>query len=601
MKKRLLTIVFALLVAAVPFPLRAQWSGAVDLSCGMGGMEGNEVTQSGPMLHGLIKGAFQLNYKKEKFQWSAKVDGKWEPNTTDNGRFSYKNERLGLVYKAVTTSPLSVSARSDFLWKPSPDRSYSTWIFYKYSNDRASNHSVNINGSVEEVDKYSYYYELPQMNEHKLETGLRTFRSFQEGRYTLRSFLSLQAVASEKLNTWIVFKSDPGEGGTAVKIEDVPGYAWKYRITPSSTDFDLNGDINFQVHPLDGEVDLKYAGGLRFSSNHSIDINSGATFIPKSPDGEEGYWRDSLRLRESFNYFSFKADPYLTADVRWKSLEAHADYACQVYGRRLNDEEHRQPLRIKGVYPVGKANLKWTISPHHALNLSNKMNVKHPDYLKVCWYDRTAGYLDQLYRGNEELFSPVTREYALEYAFNWGRFLASTAVSYTRVNNEVDQTWSNEEIEGRQYKVFRWVNSADSRGVGVTQNLGWRGRIITANASFTYKQTGRTAKRGDEFKRSFDWRLKADIAANLGKGWSVGADAKYQSKVATFFTSSKGYCELNAGVKKDFKRFTLYFEGRDLLDQSLETSFESEETKEYWIEEVRKNRRIFLLGFKWRF
>ena len=601
MKKKLLTLVFAVLACAVPLPLRAQWSGVVDLSGGMGGMEGNEITESGPMLHGLVKGAFQLNYKKEKFQWAMKVDGKWEPKTTDNGRFSYKSERLGLVYKSVTTSPLSVSAKSDFLWKPSPDRSYSAWILYKYSNDRASNHSVNIGGSVEEVDKFSYYYELPEMNEHKMETGFRTSRSFRDGRYTLRSFLSFQAVGSEKLNTWIVFKSDPGEGGTAVKIEDLPGYAWKYRITPSSTDFDLNGDIHLQVHPLDGEVDLKYAGGLRFSSNHSIDINSGATFIPKSPDGEEGYWRDSLRLRESFNYFSFKADPYLTADVRWKSPEAHADYACQIYGRRLNDEEHRQPLRIKGVYPVGKANIKWTISPHHALNLSNKMSVKHPDYLKVCWYDRTAGYLDQLYRGNEELFSPVTREYALEYAFNWGRFLASTAVSYTRVNNEVDQTWDNEEIEGRQYKVFRWVNSSDSHGIGIIQKLGWQGKIITANAGFTYKQTQRTARNGGAVKPSFDWRLDTEIFANLGKGWRVGIDTKYRSKVATFFTTSNENCELNAHVQKSFKRFTLYLDGRNLLDQPRETSFYSEEQKEFWVEEVRSNRRLVVMGFKWSF
>ena len=153
MKKKLLTLVFAVLACAVPLPLRAQWSGAVDLSGGMGGMEGNEITQSGPMYHGLVKGVFQLNYKKEKFEWVTKVDGKWEPKTTDNGRFSYKNERVGLVYKAVSTSPLSVSVKSDFLCTPSPDRSYAAWIVYKYSNDRANSHSVNINGDVEEVDK----------------------------------------------------------------------------------------------------------------------------------------------------------------------------------------------------------------------------------------------------------------------------------------------------------------------------------------------------------------------------------------------------------------------------------------------------------------
>ena len=95
--------------------------------------------------------------------------------------------------------------------------------------------------------------------------------------------------------------------------------------------------------------------------------------------------------------------------------------------------------------------------------------------------------------------------------------------------------------------------------------------------------------------------MTSDVTAFLGKGWSVGADAKYQSKVATFFTIFKKYCELNANIQKEFKHFTLYLEGRDLLDQPKETSFESEELKEFWVEEVRSNRRIFVVGARWKF
>lgn len=102
------------------------------------------------------------------------------------------------------------------------------------------------------------------------------------------------------------------------------------------------------------------------------------------------------------------------------------------------------------------------MAPRHSLNLSNQMSVSHPDYIKICWYDRTAGYLDQLYRGNEQLLSPMTRRYTLAYEFKAKRFLSNTSFSFTRVDNEIDQTWTNEEIEGRQYKVFRWLNAADS-------------------------------------------------------------------------------------------------------------------------------------------
>ena len=133
------------------------------------------------------------------------------------------------------------------------------------------------------------------------------------------------------------------------------------------------------------------------------------------------------------------------------------------------------------------------------------------------------------------------------------------------------------------------------------QKLGWHGKVITANTEFSYKQTRRTSKKDNTVKPSFDWRLKTEIFANLGKGWRVGVDTKYQSKVATFFTIFKEYCELNAHVQKTFKRFTFYLDGRDLLDQPREASFYSEEQKEMWVEEVRSNRRVVVLGFKWNF
>jgi len=592
---------FALLLCRVP--LRAQWSGSLDLSGGLGGMEGSEVLDDQPIaIHGLAQGAFQLGYKTEKFAWTNTLIGRWEPNTTDNSRLAYKNEKLGLVYKEASTKPLTASIRSDFLWTPAADRNYSAWILYQYTNDRAQNHSVNYDVDKNEQERFSYYYEIPVMDEFKVETGLRTHRSFDSGRRILESALSFQTVGSRRTSTWVIFKSDEGEGGTAVSADDdVTGYAWKYRITPRSQDYNLDGDIHLQMTALDGAANLKYAPGLRFSTRHALDENSGATRINVMEAESEELWRDSVRLRETFNYLSVLVEPNLSADFRWESLEAHADYACQVYARRLNDDTHQQPLKIKGVYPVGKAHVKWNISPRHSLSLTNQLSVSHPDYLKICWYDRTAGYLDQLYRGNEMLLSPWTQRYGLEFMFKGKRFSSRSTLSYTHVQNEIDQTWSNEEIEGRPYKVFRWINSSDSHSAGLSENLGWQGRIITANLGLTYNQTRRKAKTSDTVKKSFDWRLSGDILANLGKGWSIGADARYQSSVATFFTIFKGYCELNASVQKEFKHFTLYLKGCDLLDQPTETSFESEELQEFWVEEVRRNRRIFVLGAKWKF
>lgn len=597
-KVRYFFICFVLLLSCAP--LRAQWSGSVDIAGGLGGMEGSVVNDDAPMFHGLLQGAFRLSYNTEKFNWTARVYESWEPNTTDNARLQYKNEEVSIVYKAATTKPLTTGLRSDFLWTPSANRNISLWVLYEYTNDRARNHTLNFDGDIEEMEKFSYYYELPVLDGQKLATGLQTFRSYNSGRNILQSSLTFQTIHSDKVNTWTVFKAGEGvEGGTTYDIEDIQGHVWRYRITPNSTDFDFDGDIHVQNTLIDGEVQLKLTPGARLSVRHALDHNSGATQVI-TPEDEE-IWVDSASLRENFNFLSFKGEPFLALDFRWKNLEAHADYGCQVYGRRLNDDTHYQSLRIKGFYPVGNANIKWNINPRHSLNLTHMMSVTHPDYIKVCWYDRTAGYLDQLYRGNEWLLSPQTRRYGLEYAFKKNRFATQTTVSYTRVIDEIEQTWTNEEIGGREYKVFKWLNMADSRTVGISEKLGWHGEIIAANLGVSYNQSRRKAKTDGAIKDSYYWTLMGDISANLGKGWSLGADAHYQSNVATFFTLFKEYCQLNVHVRKDFNRFSLYLEGRDLLDQERETTFESAETQEFWVEEVRANLRLFVIGASWRF
>ena len=597
-------LLICLLLLPLGLPLHAQWNGSLDLTGGFGAIEGNGITDNGePMVHALVQGTVKVGYTKPKFFWGTTLKGKWEPKTTDNSRLQLKNEKLLAMQKSASTKPLSLSLQNDFIFTPSTVRKYSAWLLMQYDNDRAQNHSLDMRGTKDEMENLSYYYETPRKYEVKLETGLKTYRGFDNGSI-LEGLAKVKLVFGVKNTTWLAFKSDPeGQaGGTHVTLEDdIQGYTWKYRITPFDSDLDFDGDIHYRMNVLDQDVKLKLTPGARLITKRSVDENSGATRIQPATQDHDEVWRDSTRLKEDFDYLCLQAEPYVVADFAWKSLSARADYALQVYGRRLNDDTHTQPLHVKGIYPVGKANVKWTISPRHSLNLINELSVNHPDYLKICWYDRTAGYMDQLYRGNESLLSPFKTRLALEYAFRYNRFLSTTTVSYTYVADEIDQTWSNKEIDGRPYKVFEWLNSADSRTAGFIQSLGWRGKIITANASITYNKSRRIARSDGTIKNSFDWSLKGDIAANLGKGWTVSANAKYQSKVATFFTLFKQYCELNARVQKDFKTFTVYLEGKDLLDQPRETEFYSDELKEYWIEQVRSNRRMVVVGVKWNF
>ena len=67
------------------------------------------------------------------------------------------------------------------------------------------------------------------------------------------------------------------DGGTIVDIDSIQGHVWEYRITPKSTDIDLDGDIHLENTLIDGDVQLKLTPGARLSTRHSLDHNSGAT------------------------------------------------------------------------------------------------------------------------------------------------------------------------------------------------------------------------------------------------------------------------------------------------------------------------------------
>ena len=629
MKPRFLLLFLLLLLAALP--LRAQWSGSADLATGLGGMTGNKDLDIGLLGHLLTQGNASVRYQSDQFTWNASVNGKWEPKSSDNSRVNFSRDEadrlaMELVYKTVKTRPLQVGARSEFGWKPSANADYSAWVNYQYRNDRARNVSNSLSGTLsltdqqikhyyeapqdlvndlrlDDMDSYlaSCYYETPRMDEHMMGTGARA--RWQVGaKDLLQGSFSISTTSSKRHTTWSVFK-------TSERVPDVidteaefrKGNAWMYRITPNSIDLDFSADFHLRhTARSDSARRVHWEPGVRVSGNHSLDHNSGATLADIGPNNTYE-WRDSLRLRESFDFLSIIPAPYLAFEFGARKLQIRADYALEFWLCRLNDENHKQPIALLGPYPKGNAVLTWAITDQHKLGVTHAVGVDYPNYFQMCWYDRTGGYVDQLFRGNADLAASLHSRYGMTYDLKIKRFRYRMSNAVTRRINEIDQTWTNEEIEGRLYKVFHWVNAADSWSFGTAHRFGYEGKSFKAGVGVEYNQSRRTAKTDGTQKDASDWRLTADTDADLGKGWLIHADAKYQSKVATFFTKFNEYWEVGLRIRKKFERITLYFDARDLLDNARQTSFESADGQETWVDVARENRRLFVAGIQWTF
>ena len=607
-----LSIVLLLTLLSAPV-LRAQWSGSVNVTGGFGAMKSlrgqiwEEEGMPKYILHELGQSTLRVNYNNPKLQWSQLLEGKVENKSTDNYHITFSgiDEKLnadGLtldkidmnaIVKMNEEMPVSAQYRSDLTWRPAPGHRIAFWARYNLNYKTSEN--LTYRAGLKSL-KESLSEETPVTWENTVSTGFRSTNELGLPRRVLTSEFSFSLNDKKQETMYTTLGYQPGEG------EEEETWLTCYKITPHSRNSTFNATIHYRDSLLTGKpVRLMVNPGLRFTGVKSRHENSGATLDMEKTSIEELVWRDSTRIREWFHFASLDFQPYLVADLAWKKFRIHFDYGISLYGRKLTDSTHFQKVKWQNPMLLGNGRIEWNPHPSHRISLSNNLTVKHPTYLQVCWFDRSGGYIEQLYRGSEALRSTRTIQNKISYGFNYKRFVATTDVSVSRRLDEIEQTWFKEEIDNRKYKVFTWLNGADSRILNISPKLGWRGKMITANMGVEYNFTIRTWRDNEKVKKTTDWRMTADITARLPKGWTLTTDMKYQSAVATFFALFKQYCVLNTRAQKEFKHFILSLEARDLLDMPVEVEYISEDQKEAWTERTLHNRRLILLGFSWKF
>ena len=608
MKSVHLSLVLLLTLLSAPV-LRAQWSGSVNATGGFGAVTSlrgqifeDEDQVPKVIFHELGQTTLKLNYNNPRLQWTQLLEGKIENKSTDNLHLAFKTDEMGsdesfdmnAIIKMGDEIPVNVQYRSDITWRPAQGQRFVFWARYKLDYKSSSNLTYRANWKSL---KESMSQEAPFTWEHSASAGMRTSHELNGlSRRVLSTELSFDMNDKQQQTIYTTIGVQPGDNP-----EEDEAWLTCYKLTPHSRSSTFKAIVHYRDSLLNGRsTRLMVNPGLRFTAIKSLHDNSGYTLDPDASI-ENPVWRDSTAIREWFHFASLDFQPYVVADLTVKKVRIHVDYALTFYGRRLTDSTHHQSFKWQSPHPLGNGSIEWKINPQHKISLSNSLSIKHPTYLQICWFDRSGGYIEQLYRGSESLRSTRTQQYKMTYDFHYKRFVAATSLAYSWRLDEIEQTWFKEEIDNRDYKVFTWLNGADSRIQNVSQKLGWRGKMITANLGLECNYTLRTWHDSDRIKESTDWRLTADIAARVPKGWTLSTDIKYQSAVATFFALFSQYCVLNTRAQKEFKHFIVSLEARDLLDMPVEAQYISEDQTEAWIEKTLHNRRLVLLGFSWKF
>ena len=568
-----------------------KWSGNLELISGLGF---NHIKDEGVVVDTLFhireQAILQLKRTTPTFSFTTQAQGIYEKNGTYTRRISMKHEKeVEILGRGSNFLKPGSNLRSEFSWRPGNGHQLTAFLSYQYGYDHADNVSVSITADTSKMVSLKSAVEDLIVHQHMATAGWRSSHPLGSSRHQLLTAGEWKGSFRRQQSEWtklmLYFIEDPSKESSA-NI---------YRLTPSTDANEETLTVSYRDSLLGGKHKLTVEPGMRIRLQHTLDENNGAVRI------DEHTWRDSTRLHEDFNYFTAQMEPQLRLEYHYLSLRVSADYSLQLYGRQLNNHLHYQAFQWQQPAVVGRTFIEWSPSSIHQLTLGSSMSLTRPTYLQICWYDRQGTDPSQLFEGNPDLLP--TRSYAtdLTWRLRLGRFRLNAVATYDYRIREIEQFFYDDVIDGQNFRIFTWQNSAYSHIFTERLQLSWNGQVLSSNVNVNFQQKKQTNPIQEKTSQFNHWNITADITVRPGQGWSISTSGSYNGNNRSLYRLVKQYYTLNARITKEFKRIAVYLEGRDLLDQVFTTQYYSQDMSDQWEETSTLNRRLFQLGFTWKF
>jgi len=539
----------------------------------------------------------RIGYKTEKI--SIDVYG----NTNYNSRYIATVGKNLTVSGQDTTKKADISADKleslsygtgfDFNWTQSENNFFK--ISYSYSGDRATPQAASI-VTDEIIDKkadrdVSFKETDNRFGSHK--AGINYTHKFNREGRMLEAIATFKAAKNDKMSSWTIGR---GEGDLS-KIQEMNlsnlTIDRQYRDIPSSRDNEVIASVKYADKSPFGIKNFEWDATLLYNFRDLSDNQAMENY-------KESQWVDSTEVRENFRFRTARITPTLHFTYKvWKYI-LEASYSPEYYAHKLDSDKQTGNVNKDVVSHFFYVNNSLTPWDGHEFSLNVSRSESRPGYLEICWFPRqSAQYSNELYKGNENLLPTVYVDGYLSYKYTLKRFSTTFDVGHNYTKRKVEQTYNNEEIDGREYRIYTWINGGKSHETNGAVKLSWSGSKLSANTRFRYNYYHGVNADGDE-TRSGDYNISGDIEYSL-KTWKFAADIAYQSGIERDYNSLGEIIKCNARISKSFGKFGVYIQGRDLFDSPIVIITKSEDGSETRYEQTRKNNRVFLLGIDWSF
>ena len=574
--------------AAQPSSDHGKWSGRASLTAGYGwSMPDEELALTDTLIRFRQTAEVVLRYERKKFFVSTRLSQVQDRNHTDGTKivFSGTNDldeltRFDMITRHSRPAQKRYEARTDIRWTPSERASFSGYAGYVDGHNAGENTVGQFKVVAEQL---AFSLETVDVRQRMALSGFRGNLLLPDHKILLGGFDWTREWNWRHLQ-WDGIDTNLAELYRA------------YRLTPFFIRDRSNAFLTYRDSTLFGVPRMRFEAGSRLTVNRDNDRYGGENL------GRDGNWKDSLRIKEHFDFIAAQLEPYVRLDWSRENLSVYVETGLQLYGTRLDNDTLHQALSVRPAVVVGALGGRWHPGTMHTVTWSGSWNVQRPTYQNICWYQRQGRYDNQLYQGNPELSPTRTLNAQIGYGFVYQKFHADFTSTYSRRDDEVVQTFWHQKVDNRNFTIFSWVNAARTRTFVERLGVGWRGTTLTANLSCLYHDLYQRKDLDDKDKENRYWEFAGEVQLRLPRQWTMSVNGNYHTTIRTLYQIVDPYFRLDARVEKAFgKAWMVFLDGRDLLDRPIGNGIISDIEKQNWFEETRSNRRLIQAGVTYQF
>lgn len=585
------------LMILLPLCAAAQgnWSGEVNADAGSN-------FHSSPLnrrTHDVGDISAKLGYSSKKFKFDVSGSGSYKHiQTGQSGRdieiSAADTSKSGDVSVKQKTN---VKARggADFFWLPNQYNTFKVYYTFSYDGDTPNNYTLSTGPLGEEHFDYSFSRELGDNYDRTHDAGLSYKRTFDKPGRILSAEAGLVIGQSVTTSEWIKGEGTGDKDGKGVDEEKIAALTGsRYRTTPYSGSRDISASIIFSEPEFAGARNLTLDFSLGYHFKNLEDHSRAATLV-----GNE--WKDSTSYREDFRFRTATLSPALRVRYSTGIYKLDFSYAPEYYAQKLDSEGKVGDINRGTVAHLMNMTNTFTPWQGHLFELAVRRSENRPSYLQICWFPRSGSqYSDELYKGNPELQNSITTFASLKYKYTLKRFSSTLSAEYVFNPRKIEKTYTNEVIDGREYRIYTWVNGGRSRELNAKLGLSWRANNFKADLNGRYTDYHGISLSGS-VTHSSDFSVSGSAEYNL-KTWTFEASAGYQSDITRSYTSMTAIPTCDAKITKAFgKHISVYLQAFSILDNTVTVTTISEDEKNIREEQIIYNNRLFVLGFSYRF